>query len=149
MARKPGLARQPVASHCGSGACTVTPAPADDETWPERRCSDGWQRWGTRPGLPVGGRMTLDSFGPWPPAPMQLPGPRPTGLVTSLSSLPGPIPSVPTQSSLWRPISPALRLSLSESVCSRKSLPWSRLGVGRGQVAGSSFTSQTPRPPLL
>lgn len=26
MARKPGLARQSVASHCGSGACAVTPA---------------------------------------------------------------------------------------------------------------------------
>lgn len=46
MARKPGLARQPVAFHCGSGACAVTPALADDETWPERRCSDTGQHGG-------------------------------------------------------------------------------------------------------
>lgn len=52
MARKPGLARQPVASARGSGACTVTPAPASDETWPQLRCGAAWGCWGTPLCLP-------------------------------------------------------------------------------------------------
>lgn len=78
MARKPGLARQPVALHCNSGACAVTPALVDDETWPELRCSDAWQCWGMLPCLPVQvqplpasrpGHLTARHAAPIPEAP--------------------------------------------------------------------------------
>lgn len=91
MARKPGLARQPVASPRGPGACTVTPAPAGDETWPELRSGAARRCWGP-PRLPGAERVAR--------GPMQLPGPGPARLLTWPSSPLRPIPNAPNWAAL-------------------------------------------------
>lgn len=118
MARKPGLARLPVASHRGSGACPVTPAPAGDETWPELRCRDAWRCWGTLLHLPGGERGACS----WPAC---SPG-RALCLVPS-QMLPTVLPSDgPT------PFPP-----LSEAIFEQRCVP-----------QAVACTSQTPHPPF-